>query len=328
VAGGDCETILEFVIEQSESINLSISGYGSCGDFGYAVPSISGGQEPFEYQWDNGANTELIAQLPNGIYSLTVTDANGCTQTQETEINNFEEVLFEIRISEPTCFGTEDAFIAIDIIQGIPPFEYEWSNGASSPELIDIGGGDYTVFVTDANGCTTAANVDILEPTEIDVQANTIGAQDGSNSGSIDLFPFGGTAPYTFLWENGSTSSMRSGLANGTYFVTITDDNGCQTEKEILLEFTVGISDLLLDELNLTPNPTNGILFIDALHHNEKALDLEIYNSLGQIIYAAQHLGQIISLEVDLSAFSSGIYFVRFKSDTSTSLAKPIVKLK
>ena len=321
-----CETTLDFSITQPEQINLTVTGYGSCGDFGYAVPSIAGGQEPYEYAWSNGATTELIAQLSNGMYTLTITDAMGCTQVEETEINNFDEVKFEVINTNASCAGSEDAFISIDVTQGVAPFQYEWSHGAMGPELTDLGGGDYTVFVTDANGCTTAGTVDVREPDPIGLQVNTIGSQ-GGNNGSIDLLPYGGTAPYTYLWDNGSTSSMRSGLENGTYFVTITDQNGCQLEEEILLTFTVGTSDLVLESFNMYPNPTKGEIHIEAFNNTEESLELEVYNALGQLVYVENNLSKNISLKVDLTSFQTGIYYVRFKSATRSSVAKPIVRM-
>ncbi len=322
----DCETVIEFSVTEPDAIELFINAYGSCGDFGYAVANISGGLEPFEYDWDNGDDSALISQLSDGIYTLTITDAMGCTQVQETEISNFEEVIFEATNTDLRCFGEEDAFISIDVIQGAAPFQYDWNNGATSPDITNLGGGAYTVFVTDANGCTTAGTIDVLEPNEIGLQANTIGSQSGNN-GSIDLLPYGGIAPYTYLWEDGSTSSMRSDLENGTYYVTITDQNDCQIEEAIELFYTVTTQELILEELSISPNPTNGILLINGKHHLGEKLDLEIYNSIGQCIYSAKDLGQSISLDVDLSTFSSGVYFVRLKSGSKTTIAKPIVKM-
>lgn len=109
--------------------------------------------------------------------------------------------------------------------------------------------------------------------------------------------------------------------------MTITDNNDCHIEEAIELVYTVGTSNLVIDQLQINPNPTNGMLFISGQHGGNEKLDLEIYNSIGQVIYNANALGDNISLEVDLSSFSAGVYFVRLKSDSSTSVAKSIVKL-
>ena len=129
---------------------------------------------------------------------------------------------------DPVCNGTID----LTVTSGEAPFTFLWSNGATTEDLTGLCAGTYTVVVTDANGCTTEVTVEVEEdPLEITLTGNTECIPDCS--GEITTTVEGGTAPYTYLWNNGATTANLSGLCPGLYTVIVTDANDCSSEAEI-----------------------------------------------------------------------------------------------
>ncbi|WP_165917388.1 beta strand repeat-containing protein [Flaviaesturariibacter aridisoli] len=193
-----------------------------------------GGTGPYTFLWNSGATTEDRTSLTAGSYSVTITDNNGCTGT----VSN-------IAVSQPTapvsgttvvtnvaCFGGNTGAINLTPAGGTGPYTFLWNNGATTEDRTGLSTGNYSVTITDNNGCqSTVSNISVGQPSD-PLSASTVVtniACFGGNTGAINLTPSGGTSPYTFLWNNGTTTTEdRTGLSAGTYSVTITDNNGCQ----------------------------------------------------------------------------------------------------
>ncbi|MEM7104478.1 MAG: Ig-like domain-containing protein, partial [Bacteroidota bacterium] len=222
---------------------------------------LSGGCEPYTYSWSgpNGysASAEDISSLEAGTYNVTVTDANGCSLTDEITLTQPNELVI-VELTSPefnggwniSCFGEDDGSISITVSGGADclAYDYQWagSNGFTSTleDLNDLLAGTYDVTVTDANGCVATGVITLEEPAELVATAigETVFCQN-IDEGDIDLTVNGGTTPYTFDWDNDGTgdaddSEDLSNLSPGIYAVTVTDANGCVTtsEAEIILE--------------------------------------------------------------------------------------------
>lgn len=116
--------------------------------------NIVGGAAPFTYQWSNGDDSALIDGLFEGMYSVTVTDAAGCTQETEFEIENPNRIFPVVMVMNSNNTGTSNGSIIInDIISGFPPFTFSWSNGATTQSIMDVPPGHYSVTITDELGC-------------------------------------------------------------------------------------------------------------------------------------------------------------------------------
>lgn len=323
-----CELQIEFTIEEPQEIGLNIFGTSVCGDFGYAVADIVGGTAPFDYEWSNGGTTDIISQLASGNYALTITDAKGCTSIGETTIDNFEEVIFETTIGQLACHGDEDAFISINVLQGTAPYTYEWQNGNANATIENIGAGSYTVFVTDANGCETASSIDVYEPESIGVQYSISLGQDQDNA-TLEIFPFGGTAPYQIDWADSSSSnSIRTGLSFGTYTVIITDANGCEYSEEITIDDTVSSHQLIISSLQVYPNPFNNDIFINGEVLSEVShLELHLYNTLGQKILSQKIQDSNLNIKVETIGLPAGVYSLVLNDGNKVSKSFKLVKL-
>ena len=130
--------------------------------------------------------------------------------------------------TDALCNGDSTGSIDLTVTGGTAPFTYTWDNGATTEDISTLAAGTYNVTITDANGCTATASATVGEPTLLAGSAVATDALcNGDSTGSIDLTVTGGTAPFTYAWDNGATTEDISTLAAGTYNVTITDANGC-----------------------------------------------------------------------------------------------------
>lgn len=229
----NCIASADFIITEPTalSVDLTITEMsGPDADDGAINSSVSGGNPPYSYAWSNGANTPNISNLPPEVYTVTVTDDNGCTSTQTAVIPNVECDL-EVSIvleSDIDCFGNTTGSLSANITGGEGDIVIEWSNGSSETTLVNLGAGNYGLTVTDDLGCTAEASFNLGQPAVLNVNLSVTGLSgDGSNDGSIAANVTGGTEPYSFEWSNGSTDNEIEGLSPGNYSVTVTDANGC-----------------------------------------------------------------------------------------------------
>ncbi|HET8829284.1 MAG TPA: Ig-like domain-containing protein, partial [Pelobium sp.] len=186
--------------------------------------------------WDNGAVTENLNALTAGSYNVTITDANGCSVIKSITISQpLEALTITETHTDASCFGTASGSIDISVSGGKAPYTYSWSNGATTKDLSALFAGDYVLTVKDANNCLSSLTITLNQPSE--ALELTESHQDilcyGDATGSIDLIINGGTAPYTYLWSNNSTSSFLSEIKAGIYTVVVTDAKGCTIGKQI-----------------------------------------------------------------------------------------------
>jgi hypothetical protein len=136
------------------------------------------------------------------------------------------------------CFGDSSGNINLTPSGGSAPYSFSWNNGVTTEDLTNVPAGIYSVIITDQNNCTTSTSVTITQPTSTlnDSIVKTNVLIYGNSTGAIDLTMSGGTAPYTYLWSNGATTEDLTGLAAGTYTVTVTDANGCQLITSVIIE--------------------------------------------------------------------------------------------
>ncbi|NBB23444.1 hypothetical protein GVN20_29100, partial [Runella sp. CRIBMP] len=180
--------------------------------------------------------TILNATTANsGTYSLTVTDANGCKATTTVAVTVNPTPTATAVATDVLC-GTSGGAINVTTTGGTAPFTYLWNNGATTEDLTGLASGAYTVTITDANGCKATVTKSIVAtdgPIITEVHTNPL--CEGSNTGSITPTVTGGTAPYTYSWSNGTATANATGLAAGTYTLTVTDATGCKNQITVIL---------------------------------------------------------------------------------------------
>lgn len=204
---------------------------------GSAAVSVTGGTAPYSYVWENGATTSTVNNLACGAHSVTVVDFNGCTSAWAVQLDCPTAITFATPSTTPTpCFGQPGGSATVQPIGGQTPYTYIWSNGQTTQSATGLTAGNYTLTVTDLKGCTASVQAQVGQPQEISAAVSATPASCfGSSNGQVSLSATGGTAPYTYIWSQGSTAQSVSGLSAGTYTVTITDANNCVSTTSVLV---------------------------------------------------------------------------------------------
>ena len=249
VNGNNCSFFEEFIINEPEEISINFDVVGSCfnEENGVIDLTVTGGTGIYTYSWSNGDTSEDLNNLAPGIYTITVIDENSCTQSEEIEVIEFEELIITETHSDyngfgVSCNGAIDGFIDITVTGGSGIYTYLWSSGQNTEDLNNIGAGAYTITVTDENGCSEEITVEITEPdpliiSETHSDFNGFGVScNGATDGTIDITVEGGVGEYTYSWSSGQTTEDLNNIGAGTYTVTATDENGCQID--ITVEIT------------------------------------------------------------------------------------------
>ncbi|MGQ9847228.1 MAG: T9SS type B sorting domain-containing protein [Bacteroidales bacterium] len=209
---------------QIQSFPVTCAGYND----GSILISVSGGTAPYSYMWSNGVTTQNLTASAAGNYQVTVTDDHGCTAVASEVISEPLPLIATLSSNSVTCNGLNNGSVIANIQGGVSPYSVIWSNGSSGNFVQNLSGGQYTVTVTDANHCSTIQSVTVSEPEALMVnyQINHISCY-GQQNGSIEINVTGGTPPYHYEWNNHSQSQNIYNLTQGSYTVTITDDNNC-----------------------------------------------------------------------------------------------------
>ncbi|MEL6923857.1 MAG: SdrD B-like domain-containing protein, partial [Bacteroidota bacterium] len=232
-----CVATGEVTIEEKAPITISVD-VADTGCVANATTSAtanaSGGNGNYQYLWSNDQTTQTATNLISGSYGVTVTDENGCTGSTTVNVSITQPPSVSIDKQDILCFEDNNGTASAMVSNGTAPFTYQWSNGATTAGISNLGPGDYGVTVTDAKGCTDAASVTIIEPFMFKIDfAKADAICNGEATGSALAQGWGGTPPFTYLWSTGETTEEIKGLASGIYSATVTDANGCVATGEV-----------------------------------------------------------------------------------------------
>jgi len=284
----------------------------SCGgsDGSISGITVSGGTTPYAYDWDNGTGSvgttlDLLTQ-PSGNYTFMVTDSNGCVASSGpyiiTEAGAPVIDISGLTSGAETCDSINGSISGLTISGGTAPFSFSWSDGTSVVDtLIDVTNlqaGNYTVTVTDNNGCSAIygpVTIDDLTGPSLDLNGLVItDASCGLDNGSISgILATGGNGTLSYLWTNADTTMNISGLAANGYTLTVTDSLGCldsasavvgtitpgnvlgvddfaSTEPVTLVNIDAGVNDTGdASTINIIAGPTNGT----AVNNGDGSID-------------------------------------------------------
>ncbi|MEL6866122.1 MAG: SdrD B-like domain-containing protein, partial [Bacteroidota bacterium] len=207
---------------------------------GEITATVNGGTPPYSYNWLNGQSTATVTGLTAGNYVLLVSDANGCTISDNISLQNPPQLTATIQIESDfngqaiSCPGESDAALRVLVNGGTAPYTYKWSDNSTNIRIDNLAPGNYAVTVKDANNCQTQANINITAPPTLDLGIDVltdyngapVSCSDGAD-GSVRANPNGGTPPYTYNWSDGQNGQVATGLTVGNYGLTVADANGC-----------------------------------------------------------------------------------------------------
>ncbi len=212
------------------------------------------GTAPYTYLWSNGNTEQSITGVGPGDYSVTIFSAENCKGSDTITVIENPPIMISGTVTHVTCFGQSNGSININVEGGTPPLNILWPNGSNSTILTNLQAGNFTVTVTDAEGCEKTETFIVTQPQKLEIEFSSSAGSCGNNGFSMAL-PSGGVSPYQFLWNTGDTDELLDNIPPGTYTVTITDSNGCTKANSVIINSYPGFS-LDVPSTNTTCNGT------------------------------------------------------------------------
>ncbi|MCC7231846.1 MAG: CotH kinase family protein [Bacteroidia bacterium] len=222
---------------------------------GSASVGVTGGTGPYQYNWlPSGGSNATASGLSAAVYTVTITDAHGCTSTSTAVIQQPQAMSLQGNSTPVNCFGGNDGAVSVSVSGGVPPYYYYWlPSGETSQGIDTLTAGNYTVRVTDANGCTVTSVHPVSQPVQMILNTGSSPAACGTSNGAASVSVSGGVPPYAYLWNpGGSTSSVASNLASGNYLVTVTDNHSCISDTMVNVGNASGLLAVVNQQMNVS----------------------------------------------------------------------------
>jgi hypothetical protein len=324
-----CDSVHTVMLTVYADIAVNFNSIDDCTSGGATLSAFPvGGSGIYGYEWSTGSNAQVLTMLPQGTYEVTVTDNLGCTTNSSIFVDPAEGITLDFDVDNVACFGESSGDIDLTVLTAEEPYTLTWSNGETIEDLNDIPAGNYSIIITDANGCNFGTTVNVNQPIPLgsNNSSTPASAVDESN-GSASISPAGGTPPFTYQWFIGYQTPVVYQLEPGEYDVTITDANDCEFETTVVVGFMSSAPDIEgLLKFDVHPNPSNGEFFVALSFNQTKEVTLSIYDLTGKLIrnYPPKQ-GQSLSLPVDISDVADGTYMVVAKIDGEQVSKKVVV---
>ena len=214
------------------------------------IESITGGnidENGYNLNWFTSSSSDIISTdtsvvVPAGSYYLIVTDDNGCQATDQVVVQEPNDLNLNVQTSDVSCYGAQDGVINLTVMGGgNSPYQFNWVNygNANTPNLFNLGSGQYQLEITDSNGCLYYYEFTVNSPSQpLNIEStSSLASCYGVASGSAMVEANGGIQPYFYNWSSGHVTSSAEELISGDYSVTVTDASGCQlTDSVSVLE--------------------------------------------------------------------------------------------
>jgi hypothetical protein len=292
--------------------NVSCNGSSD----GSAYVTGGGGTLPYTYEWSPiGGNSDTASNLIAGDYTVTVTDASGCSITSTAVITEPSALTSVISVlTDVSCNGSNDGSAYVTASGGTLVYTYAWSpSGGNGQTANNLSANTYTVIVTDANGCATSSSVAMTEPTLLTavISDSTDATCSTCSDGSAVVDVVGGTGSYTYSWSPaGGNGATASNLLPGNYTVCVTDTNGCSACQSVLISYPTLVNELLsANAFSIHPNPAHSSFAVSLNEKSGIRIDeLKIFDLTGREVYHQEINTQLSTVNCQLSA---GVYFVK-----------------
>jgi PKD repeat protein len=210
----------------------------TCGNSnGAASVSVANPVGP-AYHWSNSNTTSAITNLAAGSYTVTVTN-NGCTATTTVSVAASTGLSLQASSTSSTCGGSNGT-ASVSVTNPVNPV-YSWTGGSTAATATGLAAGTYTVTVT-SNGCTATASASVSSTGGPSTTSSFSNTTCGNNNGTAAVAIVSGAGPYTYSWSNSATDSVQTGLASGTYTVTVRDANGCASISSVTVAGSASVS--------------------------------------------------------------------------------------
>ncbi|MBP7184060.1 MAG: T9SS type A sorting domain-containing protein [Saprospiraceae bacterium] len=293
---------------------------------------VYGGTGQKTYYWNGASGDSTLVDVCNGQYFLNVIDENGCIEQSNYLVTSRSMLDANFSTINSNCYNHQSGSVNIDVVNGIFPYHFQWSNGMTTEDIAQQPAGNYQVTIVDSLGCTVMLDSIIIDnPTPISIDSIYFIYPTSSNSsdGVITVLLQGGVLPYHFQWSqnaNFQQTATAYQLSYGTYAVTVSDGNDCEYSFSIELKDVVSTDEVTVDnKVNVYPNPFSDIITVTISDDAYTCDNIALYNLQGQLIKNFDFKNKQIS-QLDLGEFSSGIYVLSLKMNNGDILVKRIYK--
>lgn len=227
--------------------------------------TIEGGVSPYDIIWNTGEQSPSLTGLTSGMYTVDITDANGCTARQEFELSDFGTFDGNVITKNISCFGGSDGSIVLENLTGAPPFDIQVNGQSATSENLNLVAGNYAVVVIDANGCVFEEAVTLTSPNELGVEIAKVDVEcHGDSTGEISVSISGGTSPYQ-IFINGQLADIdNTDLIAGNYNIEVIDANNCRVQITETIEEPDELSLVLDNVISINNSNTTGSASLSA----------------------------------------------------------------
>ncbi|RMG70795.1 MAG: hypothetical protein D6722_08105 [Bacteroidetes bacterium] len=280
---------------------------------GGATLSLQGGQPPYQASWPDGQQALSRSDLAAGWYPVQIQDAGGCSFATEVRVAAPAGPEVYPVVHPVSCPGGQDGAIAIRRLGG-ETFTYAWDHGPQQDSLSGLSAGAYSVTVSDPDGCATTFSVDLPEPAPLQPEYRRQ-PDDGSGTGSVSVLPVGGTAPYSILWDDGSTEPTRTGLSEGPFTFSVSDFYGCSYGPFTEYIWTTDLNEPpVRGEWQLFPVPARDRVQLRWEGTRPEALTYSLFDARGRRLRQGQRPPQAVHVwEISLAGLAAGTYWLQLK---------------
>ncbi len=250
-------------------------------------------------------------------------------QNQVVWFEQYVPLSYSSQVFDIKCNGAAEGAIFIKVMGGEPPYSLVWSDTTLQGDtLTGLPAGTYQMTLIDSDSSQYSNTFTLTEPPALAIATASTPTLNNLNNGTAAAFASGGTAPYTYLWNNGAVSDSIFNLPAGTYTVVITDANTCTQTNTVEVKQTSPTRDPgVLSEVQVWPNPSHDRFYIDLSHVLPQLLRLEVMGVDGRMLRflsgsALQPLTEIIWDSIPADGF---VLVVLHGRDGSTRTQKVIV---
>ena len=305
-----------------DKLFLNATSFSACtANSGQIDIDIVGGNAPFTTVWSNGATDLNLTDLAGGDYTVTITDAAGCSKDTTITIADVTPTVFVADVQHVACNGSANGAIDITIIEGTPGYTFEWETGHTTEDLTGLTAGTYRLKITNGNGCSVWGSFNVMEAQALTATLDVV-QPTASTDGDIDLTVEGGTAPYSYTWNTGDVSEDLFGVPAGYYQVTVIDANGCDVMVDQTIQniSTASVNNPESVNINVFPNPTSD--YATVTWDNNEVTKLTVVNANGQVVE---------SVDVDLQNnyttqnLNAGMYFINLTDNNNNTNTKKLI---
>ncbi len=266
-----------FTVEILEPAELSMTAiasdascFGECD--GSLLATTGGGVAPYQYAWSNGSSDASPSGLCANVYQVTLSDSKGCAKVFPFSVGEPAQFIATAGEVQPvSCFEGSDGEVLVSTNGN--PIAYLWSTGGDAATETGLPGGAYTVTVTNADGCTTTAAVEVATPSApvgLSLSLSKGIVCNGGTDGALQANATGPGNSFSYQWSNGVHGASANNLGAGYYSVTVENEKGCQAEADYTLTQPEAIQvDFFANSISCTDLPDAGIITVTQVSGGE-----------------------------------------------------------